>query len=241
MPAVIGVLGAGTMGAGIAQLAARAGARTLLHDPVAEALETRRAEDRGRPGQRSRERAPDGGRGRAAVARLEPAAELAQLAPCELVIEAAPERLELKHELYRALSEIVGEQLRAGEQHLLAAGDRDRARGDASRARGGHALLQPGAGHAPAGGGRRRAVLTGSALAIADATGRAMGKTVIRASDGPGFLVNRSNRPFGLEALRLLQERIADVATIDRICRMQGGFPHGPVRADGPGRGRRGL
>ena len=55
-----------------------------------------------------------------------------------------------------------------------------------------------------------------------------MGKTVIRASDGPGFLVNRSNRPFGLEALRLLQERIADVETIDRICRMQGGFRMGP-------------
>ena len=67
-----------------------------------------------------------------------------------------------------------------------------------------------------------------------------MGKSVIRASDGPGFLVNRCNRPFGLEALRLLGERIADVEAIDRICRMGGGFPHGTVRADGPGgRGRR--
>src|SRR5437763_6935110 len=55
-----------------------------------------------------------------------------------------------------------------------------------------------------------------------------MGKTVIRASDGPGFLVNRCNRPFGLEALRLLQERIADIPTIDRICRMEGGFRMGP-------------
>ena len=44
-----------------------------------------------------------------------------------------------------------------------------------------------------------------------------MGRTVIRASDGPGFLVNRCNRPFGLEALRLLQERLADVETIDRV------------------------
>ena len=66
------------------------------------------------------------------------------------------------------------------------------------------------------------------ALALAHATGEAMGKTVIRASDGPGFLVNRCNRPFGLEALRLLQERIADVETIDRICRMEGGFRMGP-------------
>ena len=66
------------------------------------------------------------------------------------------------------------------------------------------------------------------ALAIAEATGRAMGKTVIRAADGPGFLVNRCNRPFGLEALRLLQERLAEIETIDRICRMAGGFRMGP-------------
>ena len=55
-----------------------------------------------------------------------------------------------------------------------------------------------------------------------------MGKTVIRANDGPGFLVNRCNRPFGLEALRLLQERIAEIETIDRIVRMEGGFRMGP-------------
>jgi 3-hydroxybutyryl-CoA dehydrogenase len=66
------------------------------------------------------------------------------------------------------------------------------------------------------------------ALALAQATGAAMGKDVIRASDGPGFLVNRCNRPFGLEALRLLAERIADVPTIDRIVRMGGGFRMGP-------------
>ena len=65
-------------------------------------------------------------------------------------------------------------------------------------------------------------------LMLADATGEAMGKTVIRAQDGPGFLVNRCNRPFGLEALRLLQERIADIETIDRIMRIEGGFRMGP-------------
>jgi 3-hydroxybutyryl-CoA dehydrogenase len=66
------------------------------------------------------------------------------------------------------------------------------------------------------------------ALLTAEATGRAMGKTVIRAADGPGFLVNRCNRPFGLEALRLLQERLAELEAIDRICRMAGGFRMGP-------------
>ncbi len=66
------------------------------------------------------------------------------------------------------------------------------------------------------------------ALALADATGLAMGKDVIRAADVPGFIVNRCNRPFGLEALRLLQERVADVQTIDRIVRLGGGFRMGP-------------
>jgi 3-hydroxybutyryl-CoA dehydrogenase len=66
------------------------------------------------------------------------------------------------------------------------------------------------------------------ALALAEATGDAMDKVVIGARDGPGFLVNRCNRPFGLEALRLLQERIADIETIDRVCRLEGGFRMGP-------------
>jgi 3-hydroxybutyryl-CoA dehydrogenase len=227
VPAVIGVLGAGTMGAGIAQLAARAGARTLLHDPIADALArgVQKIEDglgkEAAKGRLSEDEA------RAAGERLEPAAELAQLAPCELVIEAAPERLELKHELYRQLSEIVDERcvLASNTSSLLVT------------------AIAPAASHPervvgmhffnPAPVMRLLEVVAGEqssprALAIADATGRAMGKTVIRASDGPGFLVNRSNRPFGLESLRLLQERIADVATIDRICRMEGGFRMGP-------------
>jgi 3-hydroxybutyryl-CoA dehydrogenase len=55
-----------------------------------------------------------------------------------------------------------------------------------------------------------------------------MGKRVIRAADGPGFLVNRCGRPFAAEALRLLQERVADHEQIDRICRLEGGFRMGP-------------
>src|SRR4030088_3350141 len=98
-PQTIAVLGAGTMGAGIAQLACLAGARTLLHDPVPEALE------RGiqsinaqleRGAERGRWTAEEASR---AAARLEPAEALEGLAPAELVIEAAPEQLELKREL----------------------------------------------------------------------------------------------------------------------------------------------
>ena len=60
------------------------------------------------------------------------------------------------------------------------------------------------------------------------AVGEAMGKEVIVAADGPGFLVNRCGRPFSGEGLRLLQERVATHEQIDRICRLGGGFRMGP-------------
>jgi 3-hydroxybutyryl-CoA dehydrogenase len=225
--AVIGVLGAGTMGSGIAQLAARSGALTLLHDPVPEALE--------RGAQRAREGlAKEAAKGKlseqeaaAASARLQAVAEMDALAPCELVIEAAPERPELKRELYQRLCEIVGADcvLATNTSSLLVTAIATGA-SNPPRVVGMHffnpaplmRLLEVVAGEESSAG----------ALALAHATGEAMGKTVIRAKDGPGFIVNRCNRPFGLEALRLLQEQVADVQSIDRICRMEGGFRMGP-------------
>jgi 3-hydroxybutyryl-CoA dehydrogenase len=152
---------------------------------------------------------------------------MAAFADCELVIEAAPERLELKHDIYRRLSEIVSEScvLATNTSSLLVTAIAP-ATTVPERVVGMHffnppplmKLLEVIAGEQS----------SGQALALATATGEAMGKTVIRAKDGPGFIVNRCNRPFGLEALRLLQERIADIETIDRICRMEGGFRMGP-------------
>jgi 3-hydroxybutyryl-CoA dehydrogenase len=223
----IGVLGAGTMGAGIAQLAARSGAQTLLFDPVSEALERGLGlartglEKEAARGKLSAEQAAE------AAERLQGVADLNALARCELVIEAVPERLELKHELFTALSGIVPEScvLASNTSSLLVTAIAAAAT-NPERVVGMHffnpapimRLLEVVAGEQSA----------ADALALAHATGEAMGKSVIRASDGPGFLVNRCNRPFGLEALRLLSERIADIETIDRICRLGGGFRMGP-------------
>ena len=104
---VIGVVGAGTMGAGIAQLACLSGARTLLHDPFPEALERGLERIRGhldRGAERGRWSSEEAS---AAALRLQGVAEPAGLAPCELVIEAAPERLEVKQQLFGELSESV--------------------------------------------------------------------------------------------------------------------------------------
>jgi 3-hydroxybutyryl-CoA dehydrogenase len=223
----IGVIGAGTMGAGIAQLAARSGASTLLHDPIPEAL-TRGAErvakglqKEAAKGKLSAEQAA------AATERLQAVEGIAALALCDLVIEAAPERLDLKHELYRQLCEVVSEEcVLATNTSSLPVTAVAAAATHPERVVGMHFFN-------PAPVMRLLEVIAGmrsseSALALATATGEAMGKTTIRASDGPGFLVNRCNRPFGLEALRLLGERIADVPTIDRIVRLEGGFRMGP-------------
>ena len=223
----IGVMGAGTMGSGIAQLAARAGARTLLHDPIPDALA--RGVQRARAGLEK-----EAAKGRLSAAEASAAAErlravdgLDALADCELVIEAAPERLELKHELFKRLAEIVADEcvLASNTSSLLVTAIAAVVPGP-ERVVGMHffnpppvmRLLEVVAGEQS----------DGRALALAEATGVAMGKTVIRAQDGPGFLVNRCNRPFGLEALRILQERIADIETIDRAVRVQGGFRMGP-------------
>jgi 3-hydroxybutyryl-CoA dehydrogenase len=225
--AIIGVLGAGTMGAGIAQVALRSGAQTLLFDPFPAALE--RGIERVRDGlarEVSKGRLSEQ-EGQDALGRITPAADLQQLAQCELIIEAVPESLQLKHELFAALSEIVSPQcvLASNTSSLLVTAIAAAAK-NPERVVGMHFFN-------PAPVMRLLEVVAGvesgdAALALADATGEAMGKTVIRATDGPGFLVNRCNRPFGLEALRLLQERIADLESIDRICRMGGAFRMGP-------------
>ncbi len=89
------MLGAGTMGAGIAQLAAQSGARCLLHDPDGAALERGLESARERIGRGIEKGRLERGR----LGTLEPAGDLAALADAELVIEAAPEELELKQRL----------------------------------------------------------------------------------------------------------------------------------------------
>lgn len=226
-PGVVGVLGAGTMGSGIAQAAALAGARVLLHDPVADALEhglaaalsnLERGARRGRWNEREATTAGE---------RLSLAADLGTLAPCDLIIEAAPESLELKQDLFTRAAAIVRHDcVLATNTSSLSVTAIAAAVPGPERVVGMHffnpaplmPLIELVAG----------AESGEAALALAHATGEGMGKEVIRAADVAGFLVNRCNRPFGLEALRLLEERLASVEQIDRIVRSAGGFRMGP-------------
>ena len=201
MPGLLGIVGAGTMGAGIAETARDAGLDVVLHDPDPAA------------------------RGR--VEGVTWAEDLGGLASCGLVIEAAPESLEVKRALFDRVAAVVAPDavLATNTSSLLVSAIAAGVPGP-ERVVGLHffnpvprmRLVELVAG----------AASSDAALAAARAAAEAMGKTVIRAADGPGFLVNRCNRPFSLEALRIVQERLATPEQVDRVCRLGLGFRMGP-------------
>jgi 3-hydroxybutyryl-CoA dehydrogenase len=211
------------MGAGIAQLGAAAGLRTLLHDPVPEALE-RGAES----ARRGLAKWVEKGRvGDDAAALLEPVASLDELSPCELVIEAAPERAELKRDLFGALSVVCGDDVvLATNTSSIPVTSLASAAARPENVVGMHFFNPPPL--MPLLEVIRADQSADETVERAKELGQAMGKQVIVAADGPGFLVNRCGRPFSGEGLRLLQERVASHEQIDRICRLGGGFRMGP-------------
>src|SRR2546421_4922328 len=215
------------MGAGIAQLGVLAGMDTVLYDAFPEAL------------QRGRERIEEGfrkgaERGRwsegdasAAHERLRTGGELADLRDSELVIEAAPERRDLKRELFGQLAEVCRDDVViATNTSSILITSLASAAARPENVVGMHFFNPPPLMELVE---IIAADQTGErALEVATAAAEAMRRRPIRAQDGPGFLVNRCNRPFGAEALRLLQERVATHEQIDRIVRLGGGFRMGP-------------
>src|SRR4051794_14987144 len=225
-PQVIGVVGAGTMGSGIAQLGALSGARTLLFDADGTAVE--RALERipaqlERGAAKGRWSAEDAGGARD---RLEAAGELDALADCGLIVEAAPESLAVKKERFETLSRLAPGAVLASNTSSIPITSIAPAAADPTRVVGMHFFN-------PAPLMRLVEVIAGlessdEALGVARAAGEAMGRRVIDASDGRGFVVNRCNRPFGLEGMKLVSDGVASVGEIDRICRQGGGFRMGP-------------
>ncbi len=225
--ALVGVVGAGTMGSGIAQLACLGGYETLLHDPLPTALEAgaeRVIESLGKGAKRGLWSAEEA---EAAAGRLRAVAELSGLAGCDLVVEAAPEDLALKRRLFAELAETCGpEAILASNTSSLPVGEIGAETRAAERVVGMH-FFNP-----PALMKLLEVVATADsstrALEEASRVGRRMGRTPIRAKDSPGFIANRLARPYSLESLRILSQGVADAATIDRALRLGGGFKMGP-------------
>ena len=224
---VIGVVGSGAMGAGIAQVALTAGLEVILYDLDQAALQRACGEI----GARLRRLVEKGQLGEAEAAdamdSLVLATDLSNLAPAEAVIEAIVERLEPKQTLFAKLEELVSPEaiLATNTSSLSVAQIAARCR-HPERVCGLHffnpvplmKLVEVIA--APA---------TSDAVAErATALARQFGKTAVQVRDGPGFLVNLAGRAYVTEALQIVQEGVADVATVDRIMRDGAGFRMGP-------------
>jgi len=202
------------MGAGIAQLGSQAGWETFLHDPIAD-VDAAIAKIVARWEKKSQA--------------FEPplhAPELTDLAGCDVIVEAVPERLPLKQELFAELGRVAPDAVLASNTSSIPITSIAPAAADPSRVVGMHFFNPPPLMQLveviPAMQTSEESVARVTELA------EAMGRRPIRCADVTGFVVNRTNRPFGVEALRSLAERVADVETIDRIYRLGGGFRMGP-------------
>lgn len=223
----VGLVGTGAMGRGIAQIAAQAGSTVLLHDAVEGAAERAREQiiEQWKRQQAKGKLATE--QVQALAARLQISNGLADLAVCDLVVEAIVERLDAKQGLFAALEDIVSPAcvLATNTSSLSVTAIAARLK-DPGRLAGYH-FFNP----VPLmkvveviAGLRTRAELCDQLCAYA----RQMGHTPVLAQDTPGFIVNHAGRGFGTEALRIASEGIADYATIDRILRDQVGFKLGP-------------
>lgn len=224
---IVGVVGAGTMGAGIAQVCLAAGHALRLHDASAEAVERgRRRIDEGLARLVSRGTLAPEAR-EAALARLTTTGSLEAVAEgSELIIEAALEDLETKRAIFRELDALApAGALLATNTSALSVTAIAQAAGRPGRVLGLHffnpapvmALVEVVAGE--------RTDPAALEAGVAFVTG--LGKRPVVCRDAPGFIVNRVNRPFTLEALWMLEAKEAGIGAIDAAI-LAGGYPMGP-------------
>ena len=223
----LGVVGAGTMGAGIAQLGCLGGYEVVLHDPDPNALASGADRLQAALAKGAGQGLWSTGDAAYASGALETDTALEGLDGCDLVIEAAPEDLDLKRKLFADLARTCGpEAILATNTSSIPVSDIAAGVPDPERVCGMHFFNPPPLMRlVEVIAGERTAEAT---LDAATGVARAMDREPVRAADAPGFIVNRCNRPFALESLRMLGERIAPHADIDRAIRELGGYRMGP-------------
>lgn len=224
---VIGVAGAGTMGSGIAIVAARAGFRTVMFDTDAATLERARGQISsflGRSVERGRLSADDRD---AAMAALTPTSRVDDLAECTYVIEAVFEDLAVKGELLSTLNRVCSpEAIFASNTSTLSITALGAASGRPERFVGMHFCLPaqvmklvemtPGL------------VTTPETLESAWQVCLALGQQPVKTQDRPGFILNYFIVPFNNDAIRLVERGVAEPAEIDKAIKGALGYPMGP-------------
>ncbi|MFS4494736.1 3-hydroxyacyl-CoA dehydrogenase NAD-binding domain-containing protein [Maribacter sp. 2308TA10-17] len=223
----VGVIGSGTMGSGIAQVAATAGCNVMLFDTNVTALKKakeslekilNRLIEKGRINASEKEQIQSN---------ISYSDQLRDLACCELIIEAIVEDLTIKKNVFSELETYVSDEcIIASNTSSLSIASIAASLGKPSRCIGIH-FFNP----APL----MKLVEVIPCIQTSEEILKEVvtilsgwGKTVAVAKDTPGFIVNRVARPFYGEALRILEEGIADISTIDWSLKTFGGFRMGP-------------
>jgi len=225
----VGVLGAGTMGHGIAQVAAQAGYQTLLYDVTSDLAQRglqrisenlQRGIEKGKVKQQDKE---------LILKRLTAVANVLELAECGLIIEAIPEDLALKRSIFTQLSEVCSPRtILASNTSSLSVSEIAAAASHPERVVGMHffnpvhimRLLEI-----------VRAEPTSDATieTVRGVAGR-FGKETIVVRDRPGFASSRLGLALGLEAIRMVEQGVASPEDIDRAMELGYGYPMGPLK-----------
>lgn len=224
----IGVVGAGTMGAGIAQVAAQHGYDVVLIDATDEFVQRgldRIRTDLDKAVQREKLSAEDRD---AALGRATPSTNYASLSACQLVIEAVPETLAIKQPVLAAISEAVSATcIIASNTSSLSIGDLSTYISNPERMIGMHffnpvsrmKLVEVVAGNTTA----------DIAIETVIAVTEKLGKTAVRSEDHAGFIVNRVLIPMINEAVQTLEDGVASAEDIDTAMKLGAAHPMGPL------------
>jgi 3-hydroxybutyryl-CoA dehydrogenase len=224
----IGVIGAGQMGAGIAQVSAQAGYDVLLSDIKLELAEKAKAGIAKQFARLVEKGKMEATAADAAVARIRPVDDVATMADAGLVIEAATEREEIKRAIFADVGKVLAaDAVLATNTSSISITRLAQASTDRARFIGVHffnpvplmSLVEiiPGLATSEA------------TLAVARAFGEKIGKQIVQATDSPGFIVNRILLPMINEAIFALGERVGTVTDIDQGTKLGLGHPMGPL------------
>ncbi|KQM85497.1 3-hydroxybutyryl-CoA dehydrogenase [Sphingomonas sp. Leaf23] len=223
----IGVIGAGQMGAGIAQVSAQAGYAVLLSDVSVDRAQGGKdgiAKQLARAV--SKEKITQGDAD-AALARITPVGDLAAMAPCDLVIEAATEREAIKRQIFETVGKALSDTaILASNTSSIPITRLAQAAPDPARFMGVH-FFNP----VPVMGLIEliRGLATSDAtVAAVEAFGQSLNKRIVHANDAPGFIVNRVLMPMLNEACFALGEGVATIPDIDAACTLGLNHPMGP-------------
>ena len=224
----VGVIGAGQMGAGIAQVSAQAGYHVLLADVSRERADAGKA-GIGHQLARAVEKGKlDADAADTALSRIETVDAVAAMGKCGLVIEAATEREEIKRAIFAEVGKVLGATaILASNTSSIPITRLAQATPDPKRFIGVH-FFNP----VPVMGLIeiiRGLATSDETVAAIETYAAALGKQVVRANDAPGFIVNRVLMPMLNEACFALGEGVATIRDIDLACQLGLNHPMGPL------------